>query len=221
VSWLENDAGVALYEYVGDAPTSLAPHGNNRNAAGEYIRTNPAVLDGIRSELVKERRKPHDVYTHMVTDADSFAKPRDQKQVRNVAHKVGVRKGAIGTSNEADELQRIIGNIHENRFVKEVYHRRATAAHTIAYTDDQISDLKRFSAASTPCQLRSVIGVDRTFNLGELLLLFWRSFRGGLAPNLDCIQYFFHNGISVRRLLYTVIYIINSKFITFIIHQVC
>jgi len=31
----------------------------------------------------------------------------------------------------------------------------------------------------------------------------------------------FHYVISVRRLLYTVIYIINSKFITFIIHQVC
>ena len=26
VSWLENDAGVALYEYVGDAPTSLGLH---------------------------------------------------------------------------------------------------------------------------------------------------------------------------------------------------
>jgi len=33
VSWLENSAGIALYEYVGDAPTSLAPHGNKRNAA--------------------------------------------------------------------------------------------------------------------------------------------------------------------------------------------
>jgi len=86
----------------------------------------------------------------MVTDADSFAKPRDQKQVRNVAHKVGVRKGAIGTSNEADELQRIIGNIHENRFVKEVCVRSGRSPVIIAYTDDQISDLKRFSAASTP-----------------------------------------------------------------------
>ena len=33
----------------------------------------------------------------------------------------------------------------------------------IAYTDDQISDLKRFCTASTPYHLR---GVDRTFNSG-------------------------------------------------------
>ena len=85
---------------------------------------------------------------------------------RRAAHKVGVRKGAIGTSNEADELQRIIGNIHENRFVKDVGVRSGRSPVIIAYTDDQISDLKRFSAASTSCQLRSVIGVDRTFNLG-------------------------------------------------------
>ena len=39
---------------------------------------------------MKQRLKAHDVYSHMVSDADSFAKPRDQKQVRNVAHKVGV-----------------------------------------------------------------------------------------------------------------------------------
>jgi len=57
VSWLENNAGVALYEYVGNAQTSLAPRGNKHNAAREYIRTNPTVLDGI--EIEHRPGRPH------------------------------------------------------------------------------------------------------------------------------------------------------------------
>ena len=118
VSWLEGNAGVAFYEYIGSAPTSLAPHGNKRNAAGEYVRTTPDVLKGIRAGLVEERRRPHDVYVRMTVDGDSFSRPRDHKQVRNVAQKVAVRKGAVaGKCNEADELQRIVGNIHDSEFV--------------------------------------------------------------------------------------------------------
>jgi len=36
----------------------------------------------------------------------------------------------------------------------------------ICYTDEQIVDLKRFCSSKTPLSLRTVLGVDRTFNLG-------------------------------------------------------
>ena len=36
----------------------------------------------------------------------------------------------------------------------------------IAYTNEQMADIRRFSAVDTPSHVRSVVGVDRTFNLG-------------------------------------------------------
>jgi len=126
-------AGVALYEYAGEPPTSFPPHGNKRNADGEYIRTNPKVIEQIRSGLIKERRKPHDVYVQM-TAGDSFSMPRDHKQVRNVSQKITEQK--VGKMNEADELQHIVGRIHEHKFIKEVCVRKGRSPIITGFTDE-------------------------------------------------------------------------------------
>jgi len=99
-----------------------------------------------------------------MTAGDSFSVPRDDKQVRNVAQKI--TECQVGKLNKADELQHIVGGIHEHKFIKEVCLHQGRSPIIIGYTDEQISDLKRFSAVSTPQHLRSIIGVDRTFNLG-------------------------------------------------------
>jgi len=170
VSWLEQGPGpaVALYEYVGEMPTSLPPHGNAKQTQAEYVRTKPDVMEGIRTELVQGRCKPRDVYARMTADNESFSRPRDNKQVRNVARSVKTANAEQfrTTGNAADEMQKLVGSVHDHPFVKEVCVRHGKPPIIIAYTEAQLIDLKRCSSASTPLQLRSVVGVDRTFNLG-------------------------------------------------------
>ena len=36
----------------------------------------------------------------------------------------------------------------------------------LAYTEEQAMDMRRFCSKQTPMAMRSVVGIDRTFNLG-------------------------------------------------------
>ena len=102
----------------------------------------------------------------MTANNDSMSRPRDIKQIRNVSRTVAASTAQTKTGNAADELQVLIGSVHDQDFVKEIVVRHGKSPVIIAFTDDQIADLRRFSSASTPSHLRAVVGVDRTFNLG-------------------------------------------------------
>jgi len=149
---------VALYEYVGEMPTNLPPHGNAKQTQAEYLRTKPDVMEEIRTELVQGRRKPREVYARMTADNESFSRPRDNKQVRNVARAVKNTNSeqVRTTGNAADELQMFVGSVHNHPFVKEICVRHGKSPIIIAYTEAQLIDLKRCSSANTPLQLRSV-----------------------------------------------------------------
>jgi len=164
VTWLHNKPSVALYEYLGDAPTHLPAHGNAKKTTVEYVRTKPEVLEKIEQAVVAERRKPRDIYARMTAHETSVLQPRDSKQVRNVAQRTKAEKEKTG--NAADELQHMVDSIHEHAYIQEICVRSGRPPAIICYTKDQISDMKRFTATSTTAQLRSIVGVDRTFNLG-------------------------------------------------------
>ena len=166
VSWLTSHPHVALYEYQGTSPTSNEPHGLSRQVKSEYVRTKPAVLENIRTQLQTRRAEPHAVYQNLMLQDDSTERPRDHKQIRNQAQAackdVGTKKGM----NVADEITILLGKLQTHPFVKDVRMRPGRMPVVTAYTEEQVQDLKRFCSRGTPTSLRTVVGVDRTFNLG-------------------------------------------------------
>ena len=92
-------------------------------------------------------------------------RPREHKQVQNQAQvtATGQQKKSI---NVADDVQGVIQTIQTHPFVKEVSARHGLSPVVLCYTNEQITDLKRFCSSKTPSHLRTVVDVDRTFNLG-------------------------------------------------------
>ena len=120
---------------------------------------------------LEHRQQPRQVYEAHVLKAESFEVPRDHKQVRNLASsvkasEVGPSGKGVGVKNLADDIQSIVQGMHNQTFVQSVILNTGKMPVIIAYTADQITDMKRFCARDTPVSLRSVVGIDRTFNLG-------------------------------------------------------
>ena len=96
---------------------------------------------------------------------ESSERPRDHKQVRNVAQAVTAETGQRKKwGNVADDVQNLLSSV-QTQFVKEMCVRQGMSP-VMCYTEEQIADLKRFCSSKTPSFLRTVLGVDRTFNLG-------------------------------------------------------
>ena len=170
VSWLETAPHVALIEYIGTPPSVNQPHGSARMNSNEYVRTKPKLMDKMRTAL-QHRQLPRQVYETNVLNAQSFEVPRDHKQVRNLACSVktseeGSSGKGGGVKNLADDIQIIVQGLHKQSFVQAVILNNGKMPVVIAYTQEQISDMKRFCSRDTPVSLRSVVGIDRSFNLG-------------------------------------------------------
>jgi hypothetical protein len=167
VTWLEAQPQVAIVEYIGEPPTTHEPHGLARVHTNEYVRTKPKVLDSMRVAL-EHRQRSRQVYECHVLEADSFEAPRDQKQVRNLAQSVKETNGSgrSGMKNVADDIQVIINGVQDNDFVQTVVLSKGKSPVIVCYLPDQVKDMQRFCGKDTPASLRSVLGVDRTFNLG-------------------------------------------------------
>jgi len=165
VSWFDVRPNVCLFEYQGCPPQLNQPHGLARHITSEYVRTKPMVMDKMRSKL-EVKQAPRDVYNQMAVVDDSTVRPRDHKQVRNVAQTVGKEQGQQKGMNVADEIAILFGKLHTHPFVREIRMHQGMSPVIVAFTQEQIRDLKRFCARDTPQALRTVVGVDRTFNLG-------------------------------------------------------
>jgi len=170
VSWIADGRSVALVEYKGEPPKEHTVHGNAKTSKHRFIRTQPQVMDAVRERVVNRRLSPRKVYEQLVATNDSMSAPRNHKQVKNVAHNakravanVHVTKGTV-----PDDLLYAIGELQnvEQNFVQFVGFSRKSKPFVIAYMPDQMKDMKRFCATATPLHLRTVLGVDRTFNLG-------------------------------------------------------
>ena len=160
-----------MVEYIGTSPKSRLPHGLCQNKAPGFVRTRPEVLDDIHIAVGPHRQPPKDVHTTAIVDTQSksFDKPRDHKQLKNIAQAES-KKAASGNqfakTNIADDIQTIVHNMQEHPFVQSVSFSKGTSPIITAYLLEQIQDMKRFCSPDTPSVLRSVVGVDRTFNEG-------------------------------------------------------
>jgi len=163
-----------LCEYSGTFPDTVASHGNCHFEGTEYVRTQPHVQAKIREQCLKTKNKPKAIYTNMtVTANDESTCPRNVKQVQNVSAKVTAELIADkkkGTNNLADEMLTLCTNIAGNEFVQNVSISAHHAPCVVLYTKQQLFDLKRFCGADAPANMRSVLGVDRTFNVSSLYL---------------------------------------------------
>jgi len=175
ITWLENGK-CAVVEYLGTfTAAEVQPHGSARSATGEYVRTQPAVLDDIRQKL-QTKQKPSAVYAAVVKDAPPDSPTvRNLKQVHNTSYTAAANDRAakrrrVG-NNLADDILDLCNRVaNADSFVRIVTLASGCAPTVILYTDEQINDLKRLCSSQARDDMRSVLGVDRTFNLSSLFL---------------------------------------------------
>ena len=135
--------------------------GNARHNAGEYVRTKPEVIEKMRSELKTYKKRPGEVYSETVLNAECpEMQPRNAKQARNLAYGPSTVSG-----NLADDMQTIISYVGNHDFIRSVMFNDGNKPCIVLYTEQQISDIKRFCSTSSHPKIRSVLGIDRTFNL--------------------------------------------------------
>ena len=170
VSWLEpSPIPLACVEYLGMFQGAQI-HGNSKNKKDPYIRTNPKVFDDIRENCCAT--KPREVYEKLKKVPNERERPVDLRQVQNISYNFHRKKrfeeGTLGCGkNLADNMQHIHNVIHSHPFVQAIFHIKNHVPSIVLYTKYQIEDIRRFSC-SGPIGISTVLGVDKTFNLGQL-----------------------------------------------------
>ena len=164
-----NDASVFVVEFLGIFPITTKPHGNSTKSSSEYVRTHPKTLIQIQERCRNSKMKPRGVYQEFNLDAckDDNDKPRNRKQVENVARRM-VEVSGTSTNNIADEMITLCSRLTEDDFVQVVHFAKGHTPCVFMYTDQQIGDLRIACGKDTPPELRSVLAIDRTFNFSSL-----------------------------------------------------
>ena len=78
--------------------------------------------------------------------------------------------GRKSSANLADEVQTLLSRLSDDTedFIRSVYVQLKRTPVVVLYTDEQIADLRLLCTQDCPSALRSVLSVDRTFNLSSL-----------------------------------------------------
>ena len=171
VTWIEKIAAgmevtcteKAVVEYLGQFPTTVSMHGNSKKgSSSEYVRTSESVKYEIKDKVKNEQ--PRNVYSEMVLN-NSIEAPRDLKQVQNFkyANSKQQRGHTTNRKNTADDVQTLINMMNDHPYIQEVVQMKGKPPMAILYTDDQLKDLKNFCIGRGN---KSILGIDRTFNLG-------------------------------------------------------
>jgi hypothetical protein len=117
--------------------------------------------------MIGTNKRPREIYEDMALDNSSCA-PRDLKQVQNAKYnsekKMRIDKGHNYKNNVADEVQALLTDIHEHPFIQEIVQTKGKPPCIILYLEDSLNDIKQF--CSSNARNPSVLGIDRTFNLG-------------------------------------------------------
>ena len=156
---------VAIVEYLGTF-SGLESHGNSKNPEAQYCRTAPQTLNKIDNG-VKQNVRLHKIYQNLVNQDDSLLAPRDKKQIYN--RQYSSTKGQYGIQNrknEADDIQTVLSLIVDHPYVQHVVASSSKTPNVILYGEDGIADLQSIIKDNP----RTIIGVDRTFNLGHVFV---------------------------------------------------
>lgn len=89
-------------------------------------------------------------------------------QVQNVAGQVH-NEGPRSSGNLADEIQALMSRVAaKDPFVKTVHIGSGRTPAVYLYTQEQIEDIRLLCSRESPDFVRSVLSVNRTFNLSSL-----------------------------------------------------
>jgi len=131
-----------------------------------YVRTSATIMTEITEKLTTQR--PQEVYNSQIKTDEA---PRNSRVVKNKKGTIDrVQKVANGKTtyhNFGDEVQQMINMVQTDEFVRCVVVTRDKVPSVILYTDRQLHEVKSF------CFKRpdgSVLGFDKTFNLGAMFV---------------------------------------------------
>ena len=110
-------------------------------------------------------KKPRKVFN----DADVIDGPRNIKQVYDTKYRAKQRERPAGVhrGNFADQIVEVENMADTHPFVQHVGKTKNKVPTIILFTTEQLEDLKR-CCCSGPNALTTVLGFDKTFNLGEV-----------------------------------------------------
>ena len=150
----------AIIEYCGKFNEVVMAHGNSKDKNENYIRTDPAIIQKAY-ELSKEK-KTYEVIEQMCEN-DSFQAPKNSKQIRNKKYRETSKEAPLKPINVADEMYQVLCSIQTSDFIQQIIFTNKKRPITILYKADQIEDMK----ANCIGEGGSIIGIDKTFNLGS------------------------------------------------------
>ena len=162
---LQRCLDVALFEYTGSFPGHTA-HGRTKSNSSFYQRTEPATMDSMTS-LLSDNVPPRDVYWVTNRDQDGMCAPRDTKQIRNMKYRQTKKdRGDAATDNFADQIMYVTSLLPQgDSFVQSVVFDSNKVPTILLYTEMQVELLRQACCSS---RNQNVLGVDRTYSLGEV-----------------------------------------------------
>ncbi|KAL3847053.1 hypothetical protein ACJMK2_017983 [Sinanodonta woodiana] len=153
---------LAIVEYCGTMPTKLKKHGNSKKSE-PYIKTDPKVIQ--RAAEMAEHEKVSNVMTKLMED-NSFTAPKSTRQINDKRFRNRKRKREENMNsriNIADDVVSVLSELHSNPVIQEIILTKHKKPVVIVYSNQQIYDMIRNCEGDDG----SVLGVDRTFNLGN------------------------------------------------------
>lgn len=159
---------LAVVEYQGSTkPThSKLPHGNSQTNE-PYTRTDPEIL---RRAYERCNSKPATEVCYDMAFEDSTFAPKSSRQIHDKVSrekkKLSEHNNLLRRNNVADDVLSVLSEVHSSPFIQQVINTKNKNPSIILYTSDQIADLKSNCSGEDG----SVLGVDRTFNLGKFFV---------------------------------------------------
>ncbi|XP_065321173.1 uncharacterized protein LOC135928628 [Gordionus sp. m RMFG-2023] len=154
---------IFIVEYIGTYP-GLFPHGNNRNYSGVYSRTPVCIMRQIKEKVVHQ--PPKDVYQDLIANEENYFTPRDIKQIRNIQFNELHKNDSCYLKNFSDQINELLKNIHKYPILKKIDISPDRVCSLILYTSLMLDNIKYICSQDFP----SIIGVDKTYNLGPLFV---------------------------------------------------
>ena len=133
--------------------------------SGQYRQSNVAQSGQYRQSNVAQSVKYRQSnVAQSVKYRQSNVAQSGQYRQSNVAQSNVAQSGQY-KQNFADNMQMVLNMAQTNEFVQHVVVSKAKVPSVILYLSDQVQNLKRFC-----CSGQSVLGVDKTFNLGQVFV---------------------------------------------------
>jgi len=170
VTWIadrDGEASTALVEYKGKQPNPSL-HGNAQKLKTPYVRTPADTMDKVLSSVA--HGKPKAVYNErLLNSADPVDAPRNVQSVQDKKrYQQQLRRKATNTvhrMNFADEILQVLAMAQTDDFVRGVHVTGSRVPSVVLFTDRQLKDIRSFCFHR---HLGTVLGFDKTFNLGSM-----------------------------------------------------